>query len=475
MKVESVKQRINNQAVQQLYQQYKPNFTARVQIPERAVDINLKNEIKAFMPPSIKGMKKFSDNMGEVQNIIINALGTGLVAPIFIKWNPLSKTDEDTRTYSAWRQPVSAVIAVLTQVGATIPFNRMVDRLANNGYYDEKYNKTLFQDKSYIEKITKRLYPFASKEQIANMVQAKMKEQQTNLINMIKRDNIVMSRDNGETFKMSEDGYKNLLNEVLDEHLESANKEVTKCLETTIPKKTKRAEYYRTNKDEALKIFNDLNKLVDETPNPKGIKKHVKDLKKQYKNSDPELQAIFDDILDRRGNNPEDLRIAVKAKLTGILRDIDFYTTKNNFSTKEELAKFVKNYENENRLAPLEDEIKVLNEMKKMVKSHAPMTSIENYIENEVKKNPDHRLSKFKFSKEIAEHLQEQIKNNIKAHKQLTGLRVSLLILPLSCWVLNWTYPRFMDALFPNLSNKKHPKEIKELVNKANHQTEVKS
>ena len=110
-----------------------------------------------------------------------------------------------------------------------------------------------------------------------------------------------------------------------------------------------------------------------------------------------------------------------------------------------------------------------------MVKSHAPMTSIENYIENEVKKNPDHRLSKFKFSKEIAEHLQEQIKNNIKAHKQLTGLRVSLLILPLSCWVLNWTYPRFMDALFPNLSNKKHPKEIKELVNKANHQTEVKS
>ena len=97
MKVESVKQRINNQAVQQLYQQYKPNFTARVQIPERAVDINLKNEIKAFMPPSIKGMKKFSDNMGEVQNIIINALGTGLVAPIFIKWNPLSKTDEDTR------------------------------------------------------------------------------------------------------------------------------------------------------------------------------------------------------------------------------------------------------------------------------------------------------------------------------------------------------------------------------------------
>ena len=93
------------------------------------------------MPSSQKIMNKLAKNMGEVQNIIFNSLGTGLVAPIFIKWNPLSKTDEDTRTYSAWRQPISAVLAVVTQAGITAPFNTLINNMSNSGYLGEKYNK----------------------------------------------------------------------------------------------------------------------------------------------------------------------------------------------------------------------------------------------------------------------------------------------------------------------------------------------
>ena len=84
MNVEKVKHRISRPAKLQSKQKQRPHFTARA--------INMKEEVKAVMPASVKAMKKVSDNMGEVQNIIINALGTGLVAPIFIKWNPLSKT-----------------------------------------------------------------------------------------------------------------------------------------------------------------------------------------------------------------------------------------------------------------------------------------------------------------------------------------------------------------------------------------------
>ena len=473
MKVESVKFGINNQAAKRQRVAYKPNFTA---LTTPKVDVNLKDEIKNFMPPIIKGMKRVTDNMGEVQNIIINALGTGLVAPIFIKWNPLSKTDEDTRTYSAWRQPVSAIIAVATQVGFTIPFNRMVDRLANNGYYDELYNKTLFQDKTYIEKAIKKQYPYISKNELDRMVKTQMAKQQENLINMIKNDNIVMGRDTGETFKMSDAMYRNLQNEVLQTKLNDANSELNKCLNITIPKKIKRAEYYRTHIDEAKNIFTDIKNKLDATDAPKNIKKLVKQLKKEHKNKDPELLAIFDDILARRGNNPEDLKIAMQAKLNGILRDIDFYTAgKNPPKTAEDLAEFIKNWETNYRITPIKSEISVLEKMQEMVNQKQSMTAIETYLKNQVDSTPTHRLTKFKFSKEISNLLQDQVKNNIKAHKQLTGLRVSLLILPLSCWLLNWTYPKFMDAVFPNLSNKKHPNEIKDLVNKANNKTEVKS
>ena len=75
----------------------------------------LKEFLLDIMPGKIKKMVKIHEGMGEVQNQLINATGTGLVAPLFIKYNPISKTDEDTRTYTAWRQPVSAVLAVGTQ------------------------------------------------------------------------------------------------------------------------------------------------------------------------------------------------------------------------------------------------------------------------------------------------------------------------------------------------------------------------
>lgn len=56
---------------------------------------------------------------GDIVNVIITGLGTGIIAPLMIKYNSLSKEDKDTKTYAAWRQPISAVIAIFTQVGIT--------------------------------------------------------------------------------------------------------------------------------------------------------------------------------------------------------------------------------------------------------------------------------------------------------------------------------------------------------------------
>ena len=71
------------------------------------------------------------------------------------------------------------------------------------------------------------------------------------------------------------------------------------------------------------------------------------------------------------------------------------------------------------------------------------------------------------FAEELIDKYKNNIKNNIKGHKQFTGLIISLAVLPITCTLLNWVYPRFMDAVFPNLSNKKHDNESKQLVDKA--------
>jgi len=472
MNIEKVRYRTNNPAQWQNKPQRKPNFTANV---ATKVDIptgfNMADEVKALMPPMVKAMKKVCDNMGEVQNIIINALGTGLVAPIFIKWNPLSKTDEDTRTYSAWRQPVSAVLAVVTQVGVTIPFNKMIARRANSGFYDEDYNQTLFQDKKYIEKQLKQQHPFATKEQLSKMVARKELEQKQNLRRMIKENNVIMSTHTGKPHKLSDATFNELLDKVLDKKLAFENGELKKCKEITIPNKQARCEYYRANNAEALKIFTEIDRKLDKE-NPKDVKKYVKNLRKDVK-KDSELAKIYDDILDRRGNNEKDLKIAMKDKLKGILRDIDNYTEAK-FPTADALKQHITKMETDVRINPILDSIEVLKNMKEQVKSKQTVAHIEASLDTIVKNSDKHRLLDFKFSDEIAKALENKVKNNLKGHKQIMGLIVSFLMLPVSCSLLNWCYPRFMDAVFPHLSNKKHPQEVKDLVEKANKQMEVK-
>ena len=471
MKVDQVQYRVNNQGVLSQKSQTRPNFGARLSSTPQSSTINVQEAIKDYIPSAVKGMKKLSDNMGEVQNIIINAFGTGLVAPIFIKWNPLSKTDEDTRTYSAWRQPVSAVLAVITQVGVTVPFNKMINRRSNSGFYDVEYNKSLFQDKDYIVKMLKKRYPYATKASIDAMAKNYMAEQKNSLIRMIKNDNIVMTDNHGKALPLKDEKFRQLALSVIDKQLNYQNSELNKCKNITIPSKIKRGEYYRTHQEEVRKIFNDINAKLNNNENTKTIKNYVKNLKKQYKNSDKELLKILEEILDRRGNNEADLKIAIADKLKGILYDIEQYKQ---YDSAEALKKGIEQYETQKRINPIEEAIKGLQEARKQITEKVKIGDVEHYITEVVGNNKEHRLANFKLSNKIAEALENMVKNNIKAHKQITGLIVSFLMLYVTCSLLNWIYPIFMDAVFPNLSNKKHPNEIKNLVDKANRKTEVK-
>ena len=179
---------------------------------------------------------------------------------------PSFKTDEDTRTYSAWRQPVSAILAVVTQVGVTIPFSKMIENRANAGFYDAKYNKTLFQDDKFITKKLKRIYPYASKKQIQEMTQNKIAEQYQNLIHMIQDNKVIMSKEDGSPLPMDDQKFKELVDKVLQKKIDFEEGELKKCNEITIPKKLKRGEYYRNHTEEAKQIFNELNNHLAKLP-----------------------------------------------------------------------------------------------------------------------------------------------------------------------------------------------------------------
>ena len=151
----------------------------------------LRAEINNHNTPVLKGVNVLRKNIGEFQDICLNALGTGLLAPLFIKYNPLSKSDKDTRTYSAWRQPLSAVLAVATQGLITIPFSRIINNMTNNGWFGEECNKTPFKDDDYVLKQLKKHYPDMSKQELDKELSLFKKQQEEALLNSIKKENTV--------------------------------------------------------------------------------------------------------------------------------------------------------------------------------------------------------------------------------------------------------------------------------------------
>jgi hypothetical protein len=238
---------------------------------------------------------------GDIANVIITGLGTGIVAPLMIKFNPLSKEDQDTKTYAAWRQPISAVIAVITQVGITKQVGNIIEKMAASGDFGKKMD-TSISDK-YLRKAKK--------------------------YSNISDDLAVIAEKN-------ENKLKNYLDKKYNE-LQKA------------------AEKLRTDGKYSSRL-----KIIENKVN--------------------EIKEIIND--------------------------------------PEKANKFI------------------LNKSKKYSK-------LAQNWENKAKK----------------------IKTRIEKYKDLVGIGIALLTLPLACGLLNWVYPRFMKMAFPELSNKKagNKKENSEL------------
>ena len=449
-----------------------PSFSGTVNPQE------LERELKNLMPSSLKLMNKLAKNMGEVQNIIFNSLGTGLVAPIFIKWNPLSKTDEDTRTYSAWRQPISAVLAVVTQAGITAPFNTLINNMSNSGYLGEKYNKSALRDENYIKKLVKKESPHATKEQLKEKIELKKKEQVEAILTSMKNKNVIMLKNyKGETVPMSKNEYTNLLRETVEDMLKELSGK-KKELKITRQKRMARSEYLRTHNAEAKKVLEEINDEFQRNSSLPSLKAYLKKKIKSLRSSkaNPELIQMVKEVVGRAPaiklhNKATDSAIinGMKGKVNKMLGHVEKYS---DAKTAGEVMEAVENsikkqFDAVQEAAEFFDDIK-----KSITNSNATVAQIEQIFEEKFAQSNNKYLKK-DFSAEVIEKLKKNVTNNLKGYKQIAGLIVSCAVLPFTCALLNWVYPIFMDAVFPNLSNKKHDNESSALIAKAPKKVEV--
>ena len=470
----------------------------------------LKEFLLDIMPGKIKKMVKIHEGMGEVQNQLINATGTGLVAPLFIKYNPLSDTDENTRTYTAWRQPVSAVLAVATQAAIVVPFNKIIKHAADIGYFSTRYNSSLFPSDDYLKKEIKELNPGKkyTKQEMKDAIEAhKSANYDKKLINMIEQDKIVFNTSNGKTastLEMPAQEFKKLFTETIDNIIQSESAEKVKVIQRKLPQKIERGIFFHNNPDEAKSVLQRLRSNVTQiynqtdfatTPNQiaeankkfnKDCKALIKELKTEIKKDsskksvNTELIKIIKEIKDKNtGNDSSALRV-LGEKIDKMIESVNTMQSKK--STQE-----IMEYVNEviyRRTNAIDETIEALTKIKtRLETSGITVKEAQQIIDDTIEASRNSVRAKLKdngigeadlkksiewvesvgtrlsekaksISKCIGDQLKKHAKSNIDGLKRWTGLGVSLAILPATCWMLNKIYPWFMDKAFPNLSNK---------------------
>lgn len=463
----------------------------------------------------IRVMLKAHENMGEIQNQMINAVGTGFVAPLFIKFNPMSDTDENTRTYTAWRQPVSAVLAVATQCAIVKPFNDLIRWMSDIGYLGQNYNKTLAPSDNYIAKLIKEQNPNKkySKEELKAEIESIKKQKEKALEKMISNNEIVFdktTRKGGKTViekaPMSENDFKQLVGDTIDSIIKSEEAQKLEATTVKTPKKMERALFYNTHTEDSRKVLERIsNKINNEyteadfstdkvksihTELNKEFKAIIKELKTEAK-ADPskketnaELIKIVKELKSRNiGNEPETIRI-MKYKVGDMLGELNTVSAKKSTS---EIVDYI-NKKIARRTNAIDSVISTLSELKtKLLNSEISISQAQEIINEKIKASTKAVEEKLKAQgitgEEILEHpeykeslasrmkqkigslagsvrkqLAKNQKANIDAAQRWTGLFVSLAILPVTCWMLNKIYPWFMDLAFPNLSNKQNAK-----------------
>lgn len=145
-----------------------PNF-AGAEVKEldkmkKAIFNDLEKDFNKELGKSGKFFKWMADGKSEIQNQLVTAVFTTTLAPLMIVFNPFTKnkTKED-KQYLAWRQPISAGIALGCSLPMTLAFNKQLDKMYNEGHV-KSMDLRLEPSKDYLKKSFNEAFKNAQKK-----------------------------------------------------------------------------------------------------------------------------------------------------------------------------------------------------------------------------------------------------------------------------------------------------------------------
>lgn len=477
---------------------YQQNQKAQAAQPQFKGGLSYSERIAESLPhaKTIKAMKSLEWLKGEIGGILITAFGTGLVAPIFIGFNPFvkapknatpeqKKENENTKLYTAMRQPISAALAIVFQASVQKYIDKGLDKVFNNPniskyartnldqqelntktYIQSKVKKAMKKDGETKPSLIKSLFSKEAKAQRKAYVEnfnAKVENIQNEQIDNIARKFQETGKINiGERY-LGWRSTSKLVNDQIDSYIQDA-----RALQKTpekIAKYINRAELLTNNEAGIRNVFGQISE--------QNVTSDVQKL--LAKESNPDIKTLLQEIL----NKPEDLRYS---RVQRTLQRIDCIKTMcgGNFTRdKYKNALVERNGILADRIVELTGakldtktaDQKAVKEAIEKIAQQCSFKDVEGSIQRSVLCDTDtfgKDLSKItkKVYKDITKGYKKLVENNYKSWNQFTKIGVGVFItLPITCTALNWVYPRFMDIFFPSLSgaDEKKPEQAQKI------------
>lgn len=469
---------------------------------------------------ALKFMKKFESLKGELGGILITAVGTGAVAPIFIGFNPFVKppknaTKEEkedlsnTKKYTAMRQPISAGLAILFQASVQKYIDKGLDMLFNHpdraAHMRFNLNRSILNTDTYIKDQVKKQMKaegisqpsmFSDKSQKKTYKAdfddrvSQMKENQLEEIKKMFLDTHEIRI--GEQ-KLDDKTVAEIINKNIDSYISDSRK--LQKDPSKIVQYLDKADILHGYKDEIREMFKDIpiNDIEDANRilrNPEATEAEYKLAKEAIRNAyetadkkittgylknlyeDPKLPKELKELINECLIRPRDLQVSHAIRILERINCIEKMCN-NNYS-REAYATAL-----ENKSAVLDRRIRKLYEAKIKNPAEASTATIQealgkiaaacNFkkdgsIVESVLRDTDvysHSMDKLKdkIAKDVAKGYKKLVEHHYKSLNQVTKILVGVFItLPITCTALNWVYPRFMELFFPNLAGvKKKP------------------
>lgn len=429
---------------------------------------------------------------GEEGRILITAIGTGAIAPLFIAWNPYVKPKKDatdsekaelkrTQKYTAMRQPISAALAIPIQLSLVKPINRGLDKIFNNPefskYLPTYLNKSALQDDKYIELQEKKKLKGLklSKAEYKKQLQANINATTNKQIDKVAKhllangeirikegvDGLADNASVIESLKKEIKNYMSYTNKLLYDSYDDKdlNKLLTNASEN-ITTGNKGKAFYVDRANTLITNRKELEKVLG-TDLPKDQSKIASYLTEKYNNaSDPKLKDIYKEIIDLPKSESQASRCSRTIERIKRINEIcngHFTPGKYLDYMQQEEAVILGRIREFARIAngvqenpdSIKNAINQVAENCKFDKNDRQLNKIFHGIENfgdnvdELKKN---------ISKRVVKAYKSMTKDRYRFIKEVAGISLGLFVtVPLTCHVLNWVYPRFMEIFFPKL------------------------